>query len=221
MKLLLTSAGITNESLKKALLDLVGKEVSKTKIAIVPTASNMEEGDKDWLINDYQNLKKMGFEEIDIVDISALPKDIWEKRLSVVDIIAIEGGNDFYLRYWFKKSGFDENLKNGYLDTKVYLGISAGSCVTTPLIEHPYNILYGEDLPKGEMKIINEGLRLVDFLVLPHFNSKSFNKLTEENIREIAKNFSHKAYALDDNSGIKVTDGNIEIVTEGKYLELN
>jgi len=71
MKLLLTSAGITNESLKKALLDLVGKEVSKTKIAIVPTASNMEEGDKDWLINDYQNLKKIGFEEIDIVDYAA------------------------------------------------------------------------------------------------------------------------------------------------------
>ena len=64
MKLLLTSAGITNESLKKALLDLVGKEVSKTKIAIVPTASNMEEGDKDWLINDYQNLKKIGLNAV-------------------------------------------------------------------------------------------------------------------------------------------------------------
>ncbi len=59
MKILLTSGGITNESIKTALFDLVGKNPEDTSLTFIPTASNMEQGDKSWLINDLINFKKL------------------------------------------------------------------------------------------------------------------------------------------------------------------
>lgn len=41
MKLLLTSAGITNDSIAKSLLDMVGKDVKDIKVAFIPTAANV------------------------------------------------------------------------------------------------------------------------------------------------------------------------------------
>ena len=79
-------------------------------------------------------------------------------------------------------------------------------------------ILYEEDLDKTEdMKALN----LVDFYILPHLNSQYFTKLTEENIRKATKNSKDKFYALDDNSALKVVDGKVEAVSEGKWFVVN
>ena len=87
MKLLLTSNGLSNPSIAKALFELVGKPAEETNIAFVPTASNVEEGDKGWLIDDLVNIKKQGFESVDIVDISALPREMWLPRLEAADVL--------------------------------------------------------------------------------------------------------------------------------------
>ena len=62
MKLLLTSAGITNNSIKDALAGLIGKRFSDSKMVFIPTAANVEEGDKGWLIDDLKN-----FQAIDLL----------------------------------------------------------------------------------------------------------------------------------------------------------
>jgi len=81
MKLLLTSGGITNKSIAKALFDLVGKKPKDTALVFIPTASNIEKGDKDWLINDLINLKNQNFKSISITDISAVPENIWRPQI--------------------------------------------------------------------------------------------------------------------------------------------
>jgi len=58
MKFLLTSSGLTNKSISKALFDLVGKELNDTIIAFIPTASNVEMGNKEWFIKDLNNIYK-------------------------------------------------------------------------------------------------------------------------------------------------------------------
>ncbi len=58
MKLLLTSSGLANKSISNALFELIGKKPEETTIVFIPTASNVEVGDKDWLITDLINLKK-------------------------------------------------------------------------------------------------------------------------------------------------------------------
>ncbi|KKR95504.1 MAG: hypothetical protein UU45_C0001G0099, partial [Candidatus Levybacteria bacterium GW2011_GWA2_41_15] len=65
MKLLLTSCGNANKSIEKALLELLGKPFKKANLTFVPTAANVNEGDKSWLLNDMNNFKKLGFASFD------------------------------------------------------------------------------------------------------------------------------------------------------------
>jgi peptidase E len=59
MKLLLTSAGITNKSIADALFDLVGKKSEDTSLVFIPTAANVEMGDKTWFIDNLIDLKNL------------------------------------------------------------------------------------------------------------------------------------------------------------------
>ena len=97
MKLLLTSVGITNNTIKKALARLCGKKFSECTAIFVPTASNAEAGDKGWLIDNYREFQSLGLKEFDIVDISALSKDDVFTRFKNSDILAFGGGNTFHL----------------------------------------------------------------------------------------------------------------------------
>lgn len=219
MKLLLTSGGLTNKSIAKALLDLVGKQPEDTSLVFIPTAANMEMGDKDWFINDLINIHKQNFKSVSIVDISAVPEEIWRPQMEEADVLFFEGGNTYHLMEWINKSGLVGILPE-LLKTKVWAGLSAGSMVTNPdLARKISQAVYDEDFDKmGDMP----GLNYVDFYFLPHLNSPYFPKLSEENIRKVAERIPKKIYALDDHSALKVIDGKVvEIISEGKYLEFN
>src|SRR3989344_4280859 len=97
MKLLLTSGGITNKSIASALFNLVGKKSEDTSLVFIPTATNIEKGDKGWFIDDLINLKKQSFKSIDTADISAVDEKIWRPKLDEADILFFEGGNTYHL----------------------------------------------------------------------------------------------------------------------------
>lgn len=218
MKLLLTSSGITNKSIAKALFDLVGRKPEETSLVFIPTASNVEKGDKDWLIDDLVNLKNQNFKQIEIVDISTVPKEVWKPKLEEADILFFEGGNTFYLMEWINKSGLKELLPK-LLETRVYVGVSAGSMVTNPdLALKLSQTVYGEDLDRREDMV---GLNYVNFYFLPHLNSEYFPNLRRDKIEEVAKGINKKIYALDDNGALKIVDEKIEIISEGESLEFN
>jgi len=215
MKLLLTSAGLSNPSISKALEDLLAKPIKGVKLSFIPTAANVEPGDKSWMIDDLNNFHKAGF-EVDIVDISAVSKEIWLPRLKESEVIFFGGGNTFHLMYWVKQSGLQDELPE-LLKTRVYAGISAGSCIAGPTIFNSVQNLFDEEY---ELEI-KEGLGLVDFQFIPHLNSPYFDKIREENLQEASKDIIEPVYALDDNSALKVNDGKVEIISEGKYLTYN
>lgn len=160
MKLLLTSGGLTNKSIEKALFDLVGKKAEDINLCFIPTAATIEVGDKDWFINDLKNIDKQGFKSITIADIGAIPKEKWKPQLDEADIFFFSGGNTYYLMEWINKSGLKELLPE-YLETKVWVGTSAGSMVTNPdLTTKISQAVYDEDHDKiGEVP----GLNYVDF----------------------------------------------------------
>jgi len=218
MKLLLTSGGITNKSIADALFGLTGKKPEDTTLVFIPTASNVETGDKDWLINDLQNLKKLNFKSIEITDISVGDEKIWKSSIEGADILFFEGGNTYYLMEWINRSGLIKMLPE-LLKDKVYVGSSAGSMVTNKdLALKISQIIYGEDLDKDyEMA----GLNYVDFYFLPHLNSESFVNLREDFIRNAVKGIREKIYVLDDNSALKVVDGKTEVISEGKWFQIN
>lgn len=150
------------------------------------------------------------------MDISVVPESIWGPQIDEADVLYFEGGNSFYLMEWINKSGLTEMMPK-LLETKVYVGVSAGSMVTNPtLLLELSKKLYGEDLERGEEM---NGLNLVDFYIVPHLNSMFFTNVVEENIESLE--IKDKIYALDDNSAVVVDGDKIEIISEGETLELN
>lgn len=217
MKLLLTSAGLTNKSMIGALRGLLGKDFKDSNLVFIPTAANIEEGDKGWLLDDLTRFRELGFKEVDIVDIASVPKDTWEPRLKSADVLVFGGGNTSYLMQQIKRSGLAEALPE-LLKTRVYVGISAGSMVAAPnLRENEMQRLYEEPIVDGAA---NDGLGFVDFLVVPHVNSPYFPRVSEL-VEEVAANIRTPLYALDDQSAVKIVDGETEVVSEGEWKRFN
>jgi dipeptidase E len=216
MKLLLTSNGLSNQSIATALLELVGKPASEITVVFIPTAMNVARGSKDWFINDLDNIKKQGFKFIDIVDISALPKEVWLPKIENGDVLFFSGGNTYHLMYWLQKSGLSELLPD-LLKTKVYAGISAGSIVTNPSLASTSDDKkkYYEDNFGYKNEI---ALNFVDFYIYPHFNSPKRLHPMEETLKKTAEETKKNVYGLDDESALKVVDGIVTVVTEGNFL---
>lgn len=219
MKLLLTSNGLSNPSIVSALFELVGKSAAETTIAFIPTAMNIGAGDKDWFVDDLVNIKNQNIALLDIVDISALPIEIWRPRLEAADVLFFSGGNTSHLMRWIIESGLKELLSE-FLKTKVWVGISAGSMVTNPTLALSSNDkkIYYEEITGYKSE---EALGFVNFYVRPHYNSPHFPEANSEFLQQIAKNIPVTIYALDDMSALKVVDGGVEVVSEGEFLILN
>lgn len=216
MKLLLTSAGLSNKSIINAFNKLVGLPKAKIHISFIPTAANVEEGNKDWLIDDYINLKREGYGCIDIVDISALDPKVWKPRLEASNVLLFGGGNTFHLMHWVKKSGLEKILPK-LLETRVYVGISAGGCIAGPTIYNSVQNLFDETYTL----LIKEGLGLVNFQFVPHLNSLYFKKIRIKNLGEAAKKIKEPVYVVDDNSAIQVVDNKITPISEGIWKKFN
>jgi dipeptidase E len=215
MKLLLTSAGITNKSITDALSELLAKPFSESNLVFIPTAANVEEGDKDWLIDNLYQCKSFGFKSIDIVDI-ALPKEVWQGRLEPADILLFGGGNTFYLAEQLEKAGLKSSILE-LLKTKVYVGISAGAQVASDKILVSSTQLFQDEDKRQAV----EALGLVNFQFRPHLNSPYFPNVNKDVLTRVASEIKVPMYVLDDQSALKVVNGQVEVVSEGEYLSYN
>ena len=211
MKLLLTSSGITTDSIAQALSELTNKLAGQTKLAFIPTASNPESENKDWVINQYLNLWRYGYNWIDIVDPAANDVD-WKDRLEKVDIIYLSGGNTFYLLDQCRKTGFDKWL-NENLKDKVYVGGSASSIIATPTIEVASLPIGDKNLP-GLTDLTAFGW--VNFEIEPHCTKDRF-----ATVKEYAATKSYPVYGIDDQTAIKVLDDKVDVISEGSWEVFN
>ena len=130
MKLLLTSWWIRNKSIEEALFSLSDKKPEEMTLVFIPTASNLEIGDKSWLINDLIRLKELNFKSIEITDISAVDENIWKPSIEKADILFFEWGNTYHLMEWINKSGLARDLQT-MLKDKIYVWVSAWSMVAS------------------------------------------------------------------------------------------
>jgi dipeptidase E len=228
MKLLLTSAGLTNKSITQALYNLTGRQTKNLKIVTIPTAHNPTFGDKRWLVKeDFLGPYQLGWKEFGIIDLAAvcsLNKNLWWQQLKAADVLLIGGGNVFYLSYWLQESGVFDVLPE-WLKTKVYVGISAGSQIVTHCLNTSSEVIdkigylkdeeYNEYGPAGQSSA--KTLSLVNFEFRPHLNSPDFPNIKENYLETVAAKLDKPMYAIDDQSALKVIDGNVEVVSEGAW----
>ena len=209
MRLLLTSAGLCDPALVRAVEELAGRSVAGLRAAVIPTAANVVPGDKGWLINDYVLTQRAGFAEVDIVDVSALTTDVWEPRLAAADVLVLTGGDTTHLLHWLRRSGLDRALPT-LLDERVLVGISAGSMVLGPHLDLSMSIR-----PQPEDRV---GLGLVDFLVMPHLGSPYFPNAAEPALAAASRTLTQTVYGLADGTAVAVHDGRATVVGVGRHV---
>lgn len=211
-KMLLTSSGLTNKTLRNDFFDLVGKKPENISVAYVITAS-IPEDDIIIIRQGEEELKNMGMgsvEEIDIRD----TEDSWLSKMEKADVIWIAGGNTYYLLDFAKKSGFSQEISK-ILDNKLYVGVSAGSILAGPDISNAGWDVGTKDENSTELTDFT-GLSLVDFSVFPHYDKSEKNDL-----KKYHSKVNYPLYAIDNDDAIEVIDGSIKVVGEGKALLLD
>lgn len=124
-----------------------------------------------------------------------------------------------WLRSCIKNSGLEEHLLE-LLETRIWIGASAGSCVLCPTVCNSCQDLFDENIAGYPC----DGLGFVDFQFIPHLNNKYFPKINFENIKNASKNLTKidgkKLYIVDDDGAVSVNNENIKIISEGKSYEI-
>lgn len=160
-------------------------------------------------------IRDLGFASFRVVDISV---DVWLPSFKKADVLIFGGGNEEYLLSWLYKTKIATVLPD-LLQTKVYIGLSAGSMAASKQIYIPHvGQLYYEEYSDNEYM---KGLGLVDFEIRPHLNSPGFPKVRLEYLEKLAAKNPTPFYAIDDSTALKVVDGNVTVVSEGKWKKFN
>jgi dipeptidase E len=218
VRLLLTSAGIRNPSIRDALLDTLGKPIAESSALCIPTSSYGLPGggsQNAWRFISGQEpdcpMTALGWRSVGVLELTALPSldaGQWVPTVRETDVLLVNGGDPMFLCHWMRQSGLAELLPS--LPDTVYVGLSAGSMVMAPRI--------GQEFvewrpPAGGDRTIG----LVDFSIFPHLDHPDLPDNTMASAERWASGIAGPAYAIDDETAIQVTDDGVQVVSEGSW----
>ena len=221
MKLLLTSAGVKNASIQDALVDLLGKPIAESRALCIPTADYGQPSGQSRRGVAFRRrsaplpMCELGWKSLGVLELTALPsigEERWVPWVREADVLLVKGGDALYLCHWMRQSGLADLLPS--LRETVWVGLSAGSMVMTPRI--------GEDFvswkpPTGD----DSTLGIVDFSIFPHVDGVDLPENTMADAERWAAGMPKPAYAIDDQTAIKVVNGGIEVISEGHWKLFN
>lgn len=217
MKLLLTSAGINNKSIHDALVDMLDKPICESNALCIPTAMYghpwVGPGVKTWEFisgNSENPMVNLGWKSVGVLELTALPsidEDRWLPQVRETDVLLVSGGDALYLSYWMRQSGLADLLPSL---KAVYVGMSAGSMAMAPNIGEYF---VGWTPPDGSDKTLG----LVNFSIFPHLDHVMLPGNTMAAAERWAAGMKCSAYAMDDQTAIKVIDDTVEIISEGHW----
>lgn len=209
MKLYLSSYRIPNSS---ELFELLDKKPNDVKVAVIPNA-------KDYYSDYVKNLKNADLltylealgltncETVDLNEYTSLRKSALQEKLHEFDLIWVNGGNTFCLRYAMRKSGFDQIIREVVDAGVVYGGESAGAIVAG-------NTIKGAELadePTFAKEQIYEGLRLANAYIIPHTDSPEW----ADTMAQIQSDYDglDQVIALKDSQAYLVNDDDKRVVS--------
>ena len=217
-RFLLTSAGVRNETIRDALVKLLGRPIEECTALCIPTAMYGHPfagpGENVWKFvagRSEQPMIELGWKAVGLIELTALPsidKNRWVPLVRSADVLLVSGGDALYLCHWMRECGLTDLLVE--LKNTVWVGMSAGSMVTTPRIGEEF---VGWRPPSGN----DRTLGLVDFAIFPHLDNVSLPDNTMAAARKWAADLDCAAYAIDDETALCVVDGDVEVVSEGQW----
>jgi dipeptidase E len=217
MKLLLTSAGIKNASIRDALVGLLGKPIADSSALCIPTAAY---ANPDGLFHAWRFIAgreprtpmcELGWRSLGVLELTALPsigKERWVPTLLQTDVLLVEGGDPLYLCYWMRQSGLVDLFPS--LRDTVYVGLSAGSVVMSPRIGQEF---VRWKPPTGG----DETLGVVGFSMFPHLDHPELPDNSMVHAEKWAAGMTGPCYAMDDDTAIKAVGDTVEVISEGNW----
>jgi dipeptidase E len=155
---------------------------------------------------------ELGWKSLGVLELTALPsidEEQWVPMVQETDALLVNGGDALYLCYWMRKSGLADLLPSL---RAVWVGLSGGSMVMAPNVGEDF---VGWKPPTGG----DEALGLVDFAMFPHLDHEDLPDNSMANAEKWAVSLPVPAYAMDDQTAIKVTDDTVEVVSEGHWKQ--
>lgn len=218
MKLLLTSGGVTNPTIHAALERLLGKPVGESHALCIPTAQwghpacgptsvrGLVAAGDTWA-----HLTGLGWASLGVLELTALPTigaERWLPWVRAADVLLVDGGDATYLSHWMRESGLADLLPE--LAETVWVGVSAGSMVMTPRI--------GPSFVEWAGAPDDRTLGVVDFSIFPHLDAFPTNTMADA--ERWAADLDVPAYVIDEQTAIAVVDGEVEVISEGRWTML-
>lgn len=239
MRLLLTSSGIQNASIRDALVGLLGKPITESNALFIPTALYPFPGGPymAWRALSGKSPSPMcdlGWKSLGILELTALPsidEAAWVPTVRDADALLVGGGDPLFLANWMRRSGLADLLPT-LRSEAVYVGVSAGAIAATSTFVETYpepprgndGPLKSEPIvfptPQGDIDrilVTGQGAGLVDFAVIPHLENANHPDASFANAERWAARIPAPTYAIDDQTAIKVADGTVDIVSEGQW----
>lgn len=239
MRVLLTSSGITNRSLRDALTDLLGKPIGDANALFVPTGLHPFGAGPRMVWNaiagpNSARLCGLGWKSVGVLELTALAAiepETWIPAVRDADAILVGGGDPLFIAHWMRRSGL-AGLLPTLRSEAVYVGVSAGSIAAATTFAETYsqpprgsdgplkseNIVFttpGGDL--GRTLVTGQGAGLVDVAVIPHLEHPDHLDASLANAERWAARIPAPTYAIDDDSAVVVVDGQVRVVSEGQW----
>ncbi len=216
MKFLLTSSGVRNTSIHNALDDLLGKSIAASNALCIPTAVYPFASGPSMAYRFISGsasgpLTELGWKSLGVLELTALPsikRENWVAPVEETDALLVFGGDVHYLCRWMRESGLADLMPS--LRETVYVGISAGSMITAPIFGETYD-------DPNQPFVIEKGLGLVDFALLPHVDHEDHPESSMAKVERMAAEVPVPTYAIDDETAIKVIGNTVEVVSEGHW----
>jgi dipeptidase E len=219
VKLLLTSGGVTNPTIHAALVELLGKPVAGCHALCIPTAQWGHPrcgptGVRGFVAADpgRDNLTGLGWASLGVLELTALTTiepERWVTWVREADVLLVDGGDATYLAHWMRESGLRDLLPS--LPDLVWVGVSAGSMVMTPRI--------GQDFVAWSLAPDDRTLGVVDFSIFPHLDAFPTNTMPDA--ERWAADLGVPAYAIDEQTAIRVVEGRVDVISEGRWRKFD
>ena len=218
VNLLLTSSGLRNESLQGAVRDMLGRPFGSANVVYVPTAAVAEPGDHGWIVESMRRLHGLGWRQFDVLELNGLPHRMVLDRLLQADVVYVEGGSHYHLA----RSITGNDLTEGFLEaleSRVYVGVSGGSMIfSRNLTEHSAEIIGdAADLHVLGATTVTAPFGRFDWYLKPHLYSPDFPERDDAWADDIAGRADFPIYFIDDDTAVRVVDGVVDVVSEGRW----
>jgi dipeptidase E len=216
VKLLLTSAGIKNSVITDAMVELLGKPIGDCDALCIPTASYGHaprgiHGSYRFLTGRATTpMVELGWKSLGVLEVAALATlddELWVPEVQAADVLLVNGGDSLYLAHHMRESGLAALVPSL---SPVWVSLSAGSMVMTPRIGEDFKVW---DPPGGG----DRALGIVDFSIFPHVDHPDLPENTMAAAEEWAAGLGNPAYAIDDDTAIRVVDGKVDVVSAGHW----